>query len=36
MFPDKYKSEFEDNAHWLRLAFHSENEFPAIPYLNAT
>jgi len=36
MFPDKYKSEFEDNAHWLRLAFHSENEFPAIPYKNAT
>jgi len=36
MFPDKYKSEFEDNADWLRLAFHSENEFPPIPYLNAT
>ena len=36
MFPDKYKSEFEDNASWLRLAFHSENEFPDIPYLNAT
>ncbi|MDD4019647.1 MAG: twin-arginine translocation signal domain-containing protein [Kiritimatiellae bacterium] len=36
MFPDTYKSEFEDNAHWLRLAFHSENEFPDIPYLNAT
>ncbi len=36
MFPDKYRSEFEDNAHWLRLAFHSENEFPAIPYKNAT
>lgn len=36
MFPDKYRSEFEDNAHWLRLAFHSENEFPNIPYKNAT
>lgn len=36
MFPDKYKSEFEDNADWLRLAFHSENEFPDIPYLDAT
>jgi len=36
MFPDKYKSEFEDNAHWLRLAFHAENEFPDIPYKNAT
>ncbi len=36
MFPDKYKSEFEDNAHWLRLAFHAENEFPDIPYRDAT
>ena len=36
MFSDKYKSEFEDNADWLRLAFHAENEFPAIPYKNAT
>ena len=36
MFPDTYRSEFEDNAHWLRLAFHSENEFPNIPYKNAT
>ncbi|MDZ7617382.1 MAG: hypothetical protein U1E05_10275 [Patescibacteria group bacterium] len=36
MFPDKYRSEFEDNAHWLRLAFHSENEFPNIPYKDAT
>jgi hypothetical protein len=36
MFPDKYKSEFEDNAHWLRLAFHAENEFPNIPYKDAT
>ena len=35
MFPDKYKSEFEDNADWLRLAFHSENEFPNIPYKDA-
>jgi len=36
MFPDKYKSEFEDNADWLRLAFHSENEFPDIPYRDAS
>ncbi|MDO5566679.1 MAG: hypothetical protein Q4G59_08480, partial [Planctomycetia bacterium] len=35
MFPDKYKHEFEDNAEWLRLAFHSENEFPGEPYRNA-
>jgi hypothetical protein len=36
MFPDTYKSEFEDNADWLRLAFHSENLSPKIPYRNAT
>jgi len=36
MFPDKYKPEFEDNADWLRLAFHAENEFPNIPYKDAT
>jgi len=36
MFPEKYKPEFEDNADWLRLAFHSENEFPGEPYRNAT
>ncbi|OGV69406.1 MAG: hypothetical protein A2283_11235 [Lentisphaerae bacterium RIFOXYA12_FULL_48_11] len=35
MFPDKYKSEFEDNADWLRLAFHAENEFPNEPYREA-
>lgn len=35
MFPDKYRSEFEDNADWLRLAFHSENEFPPEPYREA-
>ena len=27
-FSGKYKSEWEDNADWLRLAFHAENEFP--------
>lgn len=35
MFPDCYKTEFEDNADWLRLAFHSENEFPPEAYRNA-
>ncbi|HPA17936.1 MAG TPA: hypothetical protein PLU30_09320 [Verrucomicrobiae bacterium] len=35
MFPDKYRSEFEDNADWLRLAFHAENEFPPEPYREA-
>ncbi|MDO4587243.1 MAG: hypothetical protein Q4C95_08090 [Planctomycetia bacterium] len=36
MFSDRYKSEFEDNADWLRLTFHAENEFPDNPYQNAT
>ncbi len=36
MFPTTYKAEFEDNATWLRLAFHSENEFPDKPYEDAT
>ena len=35
MFPDRYKGEFEDNADWLRVAFHSENEFPGEVYRNA-
>ena len=34
MMSDKYKSQWNDNAHWLRLAFHSLNEFPNEPYLN--
>lgn len=32
LFPDKYRSEFEDNAHWLRLAFHADSERPSRPY----
>ena len=35
-FPDCYKSEFEDNSNWLKLAFHSYSEFPARPYQHAT
>ncbi len=35
-FPDCYKSEFEDNASWLRLAFHSYSEFPDRPYQHAS
>ncbi|MDD4869295.1 MAG: hypothetical protein PHR77_01950 [Kiritimatiellae bacterium] len=35
-FSDKYKSEWEDNADWLRLAFHAENEFPNCPYEDAS
>jgi len=36
MFPDRYKGEFEDHAHWLRLAFHADNEFPDDHYREAT
>ena len=32
LFPDKYRSEFEDNANWLRLAFHADSEQPPYPY----
>lgn len=34
-FPETYKSEWEDNSDWLRLAFHAENEFPDRPYETA-
>ena len=30
---DKYKSEWKDNADWLRLSFHALGEFPDRPYL---
>ena len=32
---DKYKSEWKDNAGWIRLSFHALQEFPDRPYLNA-
>ena len=35
MMSDKYKGQWNDNADWLRLAFHSRNEFPNEPYLDA-
>ena len=35
LFPDKYRSEFEDNANWLRLAFHADSEQPPRPYKEA-
>ena len=35
-FPDVYRSEFEDNSDWLRLAFHAFSEFPDRPYQLAT
>jgi len=34
--PDIWKSEFEDNADWLRLALHSYSEFPDRPYIDAS
>lgn len=35
LFPEKYRSEFEDNSHWLRLAFHADSEYPPRPYKEA-
>ncbi len=32
---DKYKSEWKDNADWLRLSFHALQNDPDMPYLNA-
>lgn len=34
--PDIWKSEFEDNADWLKFSFHSYSEFPDRPYLEAS
>ena len=34
--PDCYKSEWKENAHWLKLAFHAKAEFPDIPFINIT
>ncbi|MDO5566120.1 MAG: hypothetical protein Q4G59_05640, partial [Planctomycetia bacterium] len=36
MFPTRYKSEWEENADWLRLGFHANNEFPNHTYLVRT
>ena len=33
---DKYKPEWQDNADWLKLAFHARNEFPDHPFLVRT
>ena len=35
-FSDRYKSEWRDNADWLRLLFHSKREHPGEPYKNAS
>ena len=34
-FPDRYRNEWNDNAHWLRLAFHAYADQPADAYVNA-
>ena len=36
MMTDKFKSEFEANSDWLKLAFHAKGEFPDRPYKFAT
>lgn len=35
LFPDRYRTEFEENSDWLRLAFHGQSEFPENPYSKA-
>ena len=32
---DAYKAEWEEASDWLKLGFHSKQEFPDYPYLNA-
>jgi len=34
-FPDRYKSQWRDNAHWLKLAFHAYANMPDRPYHDA-
>ena len=34
-FPDRYRSEWRDNADWLKLAFHAHADQPARPYIDA-
>ncbi|MBR2345445.1 MAG: hypothetical protein IKA71_06645 [Lentisphaeria bacterium] len=34
--PDIWKSEFQDNADWLKLALHAYSEFPDRPYTEAS
>ncbi|GAB6185467.1 twin-arginine translocation signal domain-containing protein [Thermopirellula anaerolimosa] len=35
-FPDRYKSEWADNADWLKLAFHARADKPDRPYQYAS
>lgn len=34
-FPERYRSQWRDNSHWLKLAFHAHADQPARPYLEA-
>jgi hypothetical protein len=34
-FPDRYKNQWRDNAHWLKLAFHARSNMPDRPYQDA-
>lgn len=34
-FPEKFKDEWEKQADWIRLSFHSYKEFPDAPYKQA-
>ena len=34
-FPDRYRGEWADNAHWLKLAFHARANEPDHPYEHA-
>lgn len=36
MMTDKFKSEFEENSDWLKLAFHAKSEYPDMLYKNTT
>ena len=35
-FPASYKTEWADNANWLKLAFHAYSELPDRPYQNCS
>lgn len=36
MMPDTWKSQFQDNAEWMRMTWHAYNEFPDRPYQYAS
>lgn len=36
MMSDKFKDEWQENSHWLRLSFHAKADSPDCPYLEAS